>query len=259
MSNPVWGMLAKSQTDPETIEEAIARLIAAHESDAEAHIGAGESLENHKAASVLDHPVESIGINKLERNFFNKIVVAASLQSLDAFQVQSVETELGPAGVWINTSSVLNNQAYFATREIPTLRMQFDQDPILDISVKFALGSGHDIYFGIGDQALFESGPFVGFKVSNNVISATVWDINGANETAEVISVPTLGDFHDYHIEYVHGVGAKFYVDNVLVSTIANTTPDGEYGQAFVLEMYNRYAGAHLEAWIKPFSYSHNS
>ena len=49
-----WGMLAKSATDNETIEEAIARLILAHEQDAESHLGADESLQSHKAAEIID-------------------------------------------------------------------------------------------------------------------------------------------------------------------------------------------------------------
>ena len=41
MSIPVWGLLEKGQTDPETIEEAIARLILAHNEDEESHLGSG--------------------------------------------------------------------------------------------------------------------------------------------------------------------------------------------------------------------------
>lgn len=254
MSLPVWGMLAKSQTDDETIEEAIARLIAAHESDASAHIGTGESLENHKAASVLDHPVESIAPNKLEQNFFNRMVIATSLQSLDAFELLSAETELCLGGVWINTSTVENNQAYLADGNTMDLDLSFDKDPILDVEAKFATGTNHDIYLGLGDQALTADGPFIGFKINNGVLSATVWDVNGANETAQVISGITVTDFNKYRIQYEHGVGAKFYINGVLKATLANTTPDGETGRYFLLEMYNRTAGQHLEAWIKPFS-----
>jgi len=65
MANPVWGQLEKAQDDDETIEEAIARLIAEHETDAGAHTGAGESLETHKAQDVIDHKAESILNDKL--------------------------------------------------------------------------------------------------------------------------------------------------------------------------------------------------
>lgn len=259
MSIPVWGMLAKSQTDPETIEEAIARLISAHEVDPESHIGAGKSLENHKSATTIDHPVLSVAPNKLERNFFNKMVIATSLQSLDAFTIQSAETELNLGGVWLNTSDVLNNQAYLADGNTMGLELEFNNDPILDCQLKFYTGTNHDIYFGLGDQALTSDGPFIGFKINNGVLSASVWDENGENESTSVISGITVTDFNKYRIEYVHGVGAYFYVNDILEATLLNTTPDGKNGRYFLLEMYNRTAGDHLEAWVKPFSITLNN
>jgi len=44
MAEPVWGLLPKAQDDAETIEQAIARLIAEHETDSGAHTGIGESI-----------------------------------------------------------------------------------------------------------------------------------------------------------------------------------------------------------------------
>ena len=61
----VWGLLAKSAIDDETIEEAINRLIAVHEADATAHVGAGESLESHKNSDVIDHVIGSVVADKL--------------------------------------------------------------------------------------------------------------------------------------------------------------------------------------------------
>jgi hypothetical protein len=60
-----WGSLHKSQVDDETIEEAIARLIAAHEADETSHLGAGESLQSHKASDIIDHAALSIIEDKI--------------------------------------------------------------------------------------------------------------------------------------------------------------------------------------------------
>ena len=60
MALPVWGNLEKSQSDSEKIEEAILRLITEHNDDETAHLGAGQSLQSHKAAEVIDHLAESI-------------------------------------------------------------------------------------------------------------------------------------------------------------------------------------------------------
>ena len=68
MSVETWDQLPKNQTDPETIEQAIARLIAVHEADPEAHTGANESLQAHRQNEIIDHPASSIVPDKLNNN-----------------------------------------------------------------------------------------------------------------------------------------------------------------------------------------------
>jgi len=65
MANPVWGLLLKSLISNETIEQAIARLITAHNDDEEAHTGAGQSLQSHKASEIIDHLALSIIEDKI--------------------------------------------------------------------------------------------------------------------------------------------------------------------------------------------------
>ena len=64
MADLIWGNLEKSLDDPTTIEQAINNAIEAHNNDPEAHLGAGQSLENHKTADVIDHPAGSITTDK---------------------------------------------------------------------------------------------------------------------------------------------------------------------------------------------------
>lgn len=64
MTLPLWGMMQKAQDDPETIEQAIARMIAEHEADPEAHLGEGESLSMHKHEEIIDHPAQSVVLDK---------------------------------------------------------------------------------------------------------------------------------------------------------------------------------------------------
>jgi parallel beta-helix repeat protein len=63
---PFWGELQKSQIDPEKIEEAIQRLLNAHNEDPDAHLGPGGSLYSHKASTVIDHIAESIIEDKIK-------------------------------------------------------------------------------------------------------------------------------------------------------------------------------------------------
>lgn len=73
MANLVWGDLAKSQVDPQLITEAISEAIANHEADPTAHLGDGESLEQHKANEVLDHPQQSVVMDKQAYSFYDEI------------------------------------------------------------------------------------------------------------------------------------------------------------------------------------------
>jgi hypothetical protein len=65
MSAVIWGLLEKGQTDPEKIEEAIARLILAHDNNPDAHLGATGSLLSHKAEEIIDHVAGSIIEDKI--------------------------------------------------------------------------------------------------------------------------------------------------------------------------------------------------
>jgi len=71
-----WGMLPKSQIDPEIIEAAINRIVKAHNEDETAHLGLGQSLQSHKASEIIDHIAKSIITHKLAEvsRFFYAIV-----------------------------------------------------------------------------------------------------------------------------------------------------------------------------------------
>jgi hypothetical protein len=259
MPATTWGMLPKNQEDPETIEEAIARIVGEHNEDNEAHLAEGQSLQSHKAAEIIDHLIHSVKLNNLERNLFNKTIIASSFQSLDGFDVVSAETQFSLAGLWINTSTALDNLAYCASNETEGLNIDWEKNPVLDLALSFRLGTNHDIFFGLGDHILTSDGPFCGFKIINGTLSACVWDEDGANDEEEEISGITLTDFNKYHIEFISGEGAKFYINDELKAELNYTEINPSLGRHFYLVMYNRTAGQHLEAIIKPFSYSENN
>lgn len=66
MADPiVWENIPKSQADDETITEAVAAAIAAHEADSEAHLGALASLEQHRTNEILDALAGSVVNDKI--------------------------------------------------------------------------------------------------------------------------------------------------------------------------------------------------
>ena len=88
----IWGLLAKSLTDNETIEEAIARIVAQHNDDPESHLGSGQSLLSHKASEIIDHLASSIVEDKIQNKaigidklLWDKLIVESNFQSIDGF------------------------------------------------------------------------------------------------------------------------------------------------------------------------------
>lgn len=66
MSEPiVWENIPKSQSDPQTIGEAIAEGVNVHNEDIEAHMAELQSLEAHRTNNIVDHPAESVVNDKL--------------------------------------------------------------------------------------------------------------------------------------------------------------------------------------------------
>jgi len=256
MSSVTWGMLPKNQEDSETIEQAIARIVEEHNENNEAHLAEGQSLQSHKAAEIIDHLVRSVKLDNLERNIFNRTIIAGSFQSLDGFETAYSDIEFSLSGVWIRGSSALNSLTYLATLHTQDIDINWGKNPVLDLSLSFHLGDNQDIYFGIGDVGLADSGPFCGFKINNNVLSACLWDENGENEESYAISGITLTQFNNYHIEFISGYGAKFYINDVLKVELFYTIINPGLGRHFILYMYNRTEGEYLSALIKPFSYS---
>lgn len=66
MSDPiVWENIPKSQSDPQTIGEAIAEGVNVHNEDIEAHMAELQSLEAHRTNNIVDHPANSVVNDKL--------------------------------------------------------------------------------------------------------------------------------------------------------------------------------------------------
>lgn len=65
--NTTWENLAKSALEPTLIEQAIAEQIGDHNNDSDAHLGAGQALESHRAAEIIDHLAESVVNDKIQR------------------------------------------------------------------------------------------------------------------------------------------------------------------------------------------------
>lgn len=83
----VWGDKPKSLVDSSTVDEQIAADIQDHLDDPDAHLEAGQALQSHKAAVIIDHVVGSVLADKFT---MTEIMGTLFFESLDQWDVTGV-------------------------------------------------------------------------------------------------------------------------------------------------------------------------
>lgn len=247
MALPVWGNLAKSQIDNETIEEAIARLIQAHEDDSNAHVEVGESLYSHKAAAIIDHLVSSIIADKIkkeevviEKLAWDKILIDSQFESLDGWLQGGVGAEtitvvLG--GTKLETGANDEDTAYIAC--MPALGMgdnpNFDNKPFLQVRAKVMDNANAEGHIHVGFPGFQVAGEdYVGFKLSGGNIYAVCRQSAGAETSVDITGIIDSELYHDYKVIYYSTSKVEFYIDNVLKTTITTNIPWGDNQEAAI-------------------------
>ena len=229
MAEPTWGLLEKSQVDAETIEEAIVRLITAHNDDANAHIGAGKSLDTHKTQATIDHPADSVVEDKVPEKAitvpklnFDKFYVHTQFSSVDGWDKSgNGVANPHPGGLQILVADVLNE--YVLLYAQPMGGVEWSKNPIVQFVLKLWQSTNQIVYIGSGgtDPAL---GCFWGFKIVNGTLYAC--HQKDANEYTTEITGITITDRHIYRAEYTSATSIKFYIDGVLKATHTTNLPE---------------------------------
>ena len=222
-------MLPKSQIDDETIEEAIDRLIAVQESDEEAHLGVGDSLQSHKASEIIDHLARSVYRDKI---IWDRFTIDESFSTIDAWQntAGAQLTQLGE--VTIQTSAVTNNTQYLMATpgDSQPDAASVEQNPTWETRVMFGQITDQNVWVCQGDPT--SPGGF-GFKVENATMYAWWYD-NESAEHKEEIKTIVANQFYILRCEVVFGENVKWYVDDVLLHTEA----DPDIANTMVFMMY---------------------
>lgn len=217
MSNPVWGQLQKALDDPETIEEAIVRLINEHAADPTAHLGSGESLNAHKTDEVIDHPAGSVVLDKSSYSY----AINSSFESVDGYHTFTIGTgaigvHLG--GLSLQTGATSGGYASISCEPSPLNGFTFTKNFTWRFGGRAAQTSGTRFVGGLGYSFDYELFNGYGWRIVDNVISAGrgTWE----DQEWEVISGYAGNVFHVYEIRYTADTEkAEFYIDGELVHT----------------------------------------
>lgn len=250
MADPVWGLLPKAQDDPETIEEAIVRLITAHESDAGAHTGAGESLETHKAQDIIDHKAGSVLSDKTTMSEF---FIEDNLKNLDGWNTSGSVSIIAWPGCELSVQDPSNPTAkIFMQSSVPSAWFDTEEDMMFQSLGKIDLsGNDYNAWIGIGIDSIAPTEGF-GFIFEDGVTKAVFVGLSSSVFSDPITNDETVD--HIYRGQYdALTRTAYFYIDGVLVATL--NIPAGNYnydiGIEIGIEVSNGNDGIFLVGGVK--------
>lgn len=238
-----WGMLAKSQVDPETIEQAIARLILEHNENEEAHLGAGQSLQSHKAAVIIDHLASSIIADKIKdfevlpnhlADFGSWRVIAVTFEGSNGWEIfysGNYSRTFYCGFLALSAGSTINSWLW-------TDVLGFNPPGNKEFYYRFGFtsqvitGTFANVLSYIGMGQMIGSGPYHGiyFKISAAKLYACHRASDGVNsvEYATEIVGFNIVDSQEYQFmfHYLPGEKIEFYIDQVLFATHTENLPN---------------------------------
>jgi len=175
MAQQTWGMLEKSMFDPEKIEEAIARLIAEHNDDETAHLGAGQSLQSHKASEIIDHLAGSIIADKFSATDKTLITTFNSYDQFDKNESGGIVEIIGPE---LNLISGFNANNWCDVRAASdvAISLDFEKDPFCQITAWISSFADAEMSFGFGKPEVDEEKGAFGFRVYDGKLYGFIFD-----------------------------------------------------------------------------------
>lgn len=240
-----WGLLTKSVDDPETIEEAIDRIVGEHNDDETAHLETGQSLQSHKASEIIDHLAQSVYRDKLA---FDRFQLETYFESIDGFG-KSAGTALNGVGqAALTTTATTNNTQYLyayagdANEDAANL----NYNPHWLTRVKLGATSNNTVYITSGDPG----GPQgYGFKIVDGTLYAYHVEPDDDEQLTEITGL-TLTNWHTYEVFVTYGEKIEFYVDKILRVTHTTDLPVGGIGN-FIYYQIKTTANATKYLWVQ--------
>jgi len=241
---PLWGALEKAQDDAQTIEEAIIAAVAAHEADAEAHLGAGESLAAHKAQDVIDHPQGSILTDKWTHS---ELDFATTFESLAPFFTDGTVIQIWPGfATEADGTGTANKGGLQVDGESGNLPFNTANDMLVQFS--FSIDGGAN------DTSQMRMGPFayasptaqagMGVQVVGDQLTFFAGSDDGA--TLDTLTAQTINYLQTYIVRLFNNTNSgeiECYLDGELIGVLEWPVTD-----------YSDYANVMMWTWTSASS-----
>lgn len=212
MTLPLWGELEKAQDDSETIEEAIAAAITAHNDASNAHIGAGKSLDSHKTEEVIDHPAGSLLADKAT---MTELAVHTIFESIDGWStVGEVDnTDLPGLQIYIEYGAV-DESGITSQPQVPLNFLNSSKNMLFQILMHRDFSNSHyDAVFGFFSSYSTTSSGF-GFVIEEGVMYGHAKSGSSQNRTASIYVDPYLDHIFRVYLD-ADTETIYFFVDGV--------------------------------------------
>lgn len=141
----IWGALQRAVNDPTTIDEAIAASVAAHNNEAESHLGTEQSLEIHRENPIVDHPAESVVNDKIQAGARRWVAIVDPNSESDFDTIQGAvdyASHLSPGDILIKSGTHYVNDNLVLP---PTLSLY--GEGFLESNVVFDVGASEAITY----------------------------------------------------------------------------------------------------------------
>ena len=244
MSSETWGMMPKSQIDPQLIEERIAEMIAEHESDPDAHLGDGESLQAHRQNEVIDHPQSSVLADKMTST---EQIIRTNFESLDGWsQTGNVGLEsISSAYLSIESGDVVDSRLV-ALPLFPYPFLTKTKDFVFQNSSQFFIDDS-DFFFVLGLFTSTWPNPVgFGFVYNSGELKGVVRTSTASGETS-ALSVD-LSEPHIYRAFLsVLDSAVHFYIDGELVGSVS--LPSGSFPDEVPVRLRLATVGDGIVTW----------
>jgi hypothetical protein len=218
MSIETWGEMPKSQIDNEKPEEMVARLISAHESSPEAHLGIGESIDVHRTNEIIDHPAGSVLADKISRA---EIVWQSNFGEHALWEKNNVHDYDWP-GMMLHEENYRGTTAYIDANFNGIMGGRLPD--VWDYYFKTLMAvepitSTYVVKFGFG---VYHNTIRDGFGFAGVAGQCSVYYKIGANQNVANIEAFDDGGYHVFRAEFVESEQiVHFYIDGVEVASLA--------------------------------------
>lgn len=225
MAEQTWGDLPESQISNRLITEAIAEAISAHESDPTAHLGTGESLEQHKVNDVIDHPAGSVLNDK-----FSMTEYYLQLPLTDNVLFQTFETGFGtyddtnPPSVSVQVFDDASSARRSATISGVGSLLDYDKDTYIEFTFVLNEHAHYKAYMLHGKLVTGAPTGGYGFEIDDDVLRGFYVNGGGIQYTSSLTF--SIGVFQNVRAVFVLSENAiHFFVNGNDVATLAVSSP----------------------------------